>query len=83
MMPMAYDNRFTRIGTDRNHLTNAKKIGSLSLISLDHALASGLAEEQGGCKTRTSIGFLKIDVEGLEAAVIRGVTKLLQGGGGW
>ena len=61
----------------KSHLTNATKIGSLSVISLD-----ALAKEQGWLETRPSIGFLKIDVEGLEAAVIRGATKLLQGGDG-
>ena len=62
---------------NRNYETNATEIGSLSLISLDT-----LAEEQGWLETKPSIGFLKIDVEGLEAAVIRGATKLLQGGDG-
>lgn len=60
---------------NRKHASDAKEIGSLTMVSLDV-----LAEEQGWLETRPSIGFLKIDVEGLEAAVIRGATKLLQGG---
>jgi len=57
--------------SQRNY--RAKKVGSMPLLSLDE-----VAERKGWFTSRPNIAFVKVDVEGYELNVLRGLSKMIK-----
>jgi len=51
----------------------AKKVGSMTMLSLDQ-----IAEGKGWFESRPNIAFAKVDVEGYELNVLRGLSKMIK-----
>mmetsp|Transcript_34472 Transcript_34472/g.41243 ORF Transcript_34472/g.41243 Transcript_34472/m.41243 type:complete len:383 (-) Transcript_34472:507-1655(-) len=63
--------RATFSASQRNEA--AKKVGSMPMLSMDQ-----IAEGKGWFESRPNIAFVKVDVEGYELNVLRGLSKMIK-----